>query len=62
MGLTEAELKKHAKTYEFHNYEGAGDAFVSTNRPAYRPEQAVAAWGEIFQWFERYLSTPANDG
>ncbi len=60
VALTEAELKKHGKTYEFHNYEGAGHAFVSTNRPAYRPEQAVAAWGEIFQWFERYLSTPAD--
>ena len=52
----EAELKQHGKTYEFHRYDGAGHGFFSVNRPAYRPEQATAAWGEIFKWFERYLS------
>jgi carboxymethylenebutenolidase len=33
----EQELKDQGKTYEFHRYEGAGHAFFSVNRPAYRP-------------------------
>jgi carboxymethylenebutenolidase len=51
----EAALKAAGKTYEFHRYDGAGHGFVSVNRPAYRPEQATAAWVEVFKWFERYL-------
>ena len=52
----EAELKKHGKTYEFHRYDGAGHGFFSVNRPGYRPEQATAAWEQVFRWYERYLS------
>ena len=52
----EAELKKHGKTYEFHRYDDAGHGFFSVNRPGYRPEQATAAWVEIFKWYDRYLS------
>src|SRR5580698_5805733 len=37
----EEELKDQGKTYEFHTYEGAGHAFFSVNRVAYRPEAAV---------------------
>jgi carboxymethylenebutenolidase len=51
----EAELKKHGKIYEFHRYDGAGHGFFSVNRPGYRPEQATAAWVEIFKWYDRYL-------
>src|SRR5579871_246136 len=50
------ELKAQGKTYEFHTYEGAGHAFFSVNRPAYRPEAAVDGWNRIFTWFGRYLS------
>ena len=52
----EAALKQHGKTYEFHRYDGAGHGFFSVNRPGYRPEQATAAWVEIFKWYERYLN------
>ena len=52
---TEAELKKHGKTYEFHRYDGAGHGFFATNRPGYRPEQAVDAWEKVFAFYERYL-------
>ena len=62
VATTEAELKKHGKTYEFHNYEGAGHAFVSTNRPAYRPEQAVDAWSKIHAFFGRHLQPGAAAG
>jgi carboxymethylenebutenolidase len=53
----EDELKAQGKTYEFHTYEGAGHAFFSVNRPAYRPEAAVDGWAKILAWFARYLSS-----
>src|ERR1700689_2542284 len=52
----EQELKDQGKTYQFHTYEGAGHAFFSVNRVAYRPEAAVDGWNKIFAWFGRYLS------
>jgi carboxymethylenebutenolidase len=51
----EQALKAHAKTYEFHSYEGAGHAFLQVDRPNYRPEAAVDAWQRIWAWFGRYL-------
>ena len=55
-----AELEKlladAGKTYSFHVYEGAGHAFFSTNRPAYRPEVAMEAWGRIWEFFGRHLA------
>ena len=47
----EAALKAAGKTYEFHRYDGAGHAFFSVDRPAYRPEAAVDGWQRIFEWF-----------
>jgi len=58
--LTEAELKKHHKVYEFHRYDGAGHGFFSVNRPGYRPEQATDAWEKIFAWYGQYLATDAG--
>jgi carboxymethylenebutenolidase len=52
----EAALKAAGKTYEFHTYEGAGHAFFSVNRPAYRPEAAVDGWQKIFTFFGKYLA------
>jgi carboxymethylenebutenolidase len=52
----EHELKSQGKTYEFHTYEGAGHAFFSVNRPAYRPEAANDGWQRIFDFFGRYLA------
>src|SRR5215469_689285 len=52
----EAALKAADKTYEFHSYEGAGHAFFSVNRPAYRPEAAVDGWEKIFTFFGKYLA------
>jgi carboxymethylenebutenolidase len=54
---TEAELKKHGKTFEFHRYDGAGHGFFAVDRPGYRPEQAVDAWKKVFTFYERYLKT-----
>jgi carboxymethylenebutenolidase len=55
----EDALKANGKTYEFHNYEGAGHAFFSTNRTAFRPEAALDGWERIFAWFGQYLSVEA---
>lgn len=52
----EAALKDAGKTYEFHRYDGAGHAFFSVDRTAYRPEAAVDGWQRIFDWFGRYLA------
>ena len=52
---TEAALKQHGKTYEFHRYDGAGHAFFATHRPAYRVQQALDAWQRIFTWYGKYL-------
>ncbi len=52
----EEELARHAKTYEFHTYEGAGHAFFAVDRPSYRPEAATDGWERIWAWFGRYLA------
>ncbi len=52
----EAALAAAGKTYEFHSYEGAGHAFFSVNRPAYRPEAAVDGWQKIFAFYGTYLA------
>jgi carboxymethylenebutenolidase len=51
----EAALKDAGKTYQFHRYDGAGHAFFSVDRPAYRPEAAVEGWRHIFDFFANYL-------
>ncbi len=51
----EAELKRQGKDYEFHRYDGAGHAFWSYDRPAYRPQQAMDAWEKVFAFFGRNL-------
>ena len=52
----EAALKAADKTYEFHSYEGAGHAFFSVHRPAYRPAAAVDGWEKIFTFFGKCLA------
>jgi carboxymethylenebutenolidase len=52
----EGALKAAGKTYEFHSYEGAGHAFFSPDRPAYRPEAAVDGWAKVFAFYGKYLS------
>ena len=50
------------KDYEFHRYDGAGHGFFATDRPNYRPEQAVDGWKKVFAFFERTLQTaPARE-
>jgi carboxymethylenebutenolidase len=53
---TESELQRHGKSYEFYRYDGAGHGFFATDRPGYRPEQAVDGWKKVFSFFERHLA------
>ena len=52
----EAELKKHGKEYVFHRYDGAGHAFWSYDREAYRPAQAMDSWAKVFEFFNKHLT------
>lgn len=45
-----AELERLGKSHEFHTYDGAGHAFFSVNRPAYRPEAATDGWRRILDF------------
>jgi len=51
----EEELKKYGKDYTFHRYDGAGHAFWSHDRDAYRPVQAMDSWGKVFEFFNKHL-------
>jgi carboxymethylenebutenolidase len=51
----EKELTALGKTVDFHTYEGAGHAFFSVNRTAYRPEAAVDGWNRIFAFYAEHL-------
>jgi len=51
----EAILVANGKPYEFHRYDGAGHAFFSVNRPAYRVEAALDGWDRITDFYARYL-------
>jgi carboxymethylenebutenolidase len=55
VNVLEAELKKHGKDYEFYRYDGAGHAFWSYDRPAYRPQQAMDAWEKVLAFFAKQL-------
>jgi carboxymethylenebutenolidase len=48
-------LKREGKPYEFHRYDGAGHAFFSIDRPAYRPEAAVDGWERITEFYATHL-------
>jgi carboxymethylenebutenolidase len=49
-------LDEHGKPHEFHTYDGAGHAFFSVDRPAYRPEAANDGWQRIWDFYGRYLA------
>src|SRR3954454_15955877 len=41
-------LTEAGKDHEFHRYDGAGHAFFSADRPAYRVEAALDGWERIW--------------
>jgi carboxymethylenebutenolidase len=52
-------LKANGKDFEFHRYDGAGHAFFSVDRPAYRVEAAVDGWERIADFLTRTLGPGA---
>jgi carboxymethylenebutenolidase len=50
-------LEAAGKEFEFHSYEGAGHAFFSVDRPAYRPEAASDGWQKIWDFFGKNLAS-----
>jgi carboxymethylenebutenolidase len=48
-------LDEHGKDYEFHSYDGAGHAFFSVDRPAYRLDAARDGWKRIWAFFGEHL-------
>ena len=54
----EETLKRLGKDYSFHRYDGAGHGFFATDRPGYRPEQAVDGWQKVWAFFGQHLSAP----
>jgi carboxymethylenebutenolidase len=58
---TESVLRSLGKAYEFHRYDGAGHGFFATDRPNYRPEQAVDGWKKVFAFFERTLHAESRE-
>jgi carboxymethylenebutenolidase len=50
-------LDELAKPHEFHTYDGAGHAFFSVDRVAYRPEAANDGWQKIWDFYGRYLAS-----
>lgn len=51
------ELERHGKTFEFYSYPGAGHGFNCEERPTYRREAALHAWGKAVDWLNRYLQS-----
>jgi carboxymethylenebutenolidase len=49
-------LDGFGKAHEFHTYEGAGHAFFSVDRPAYRVEAASDGWEKIWAFFGKHLA------
>jgi carboxymethylenebutenolidase len=52
----DTELTKHAKPHEFHQYPGAGHAFLNFMNPErHRPAQAADAWQKMLAFLDRHL-------
>ncbi|WP_041939666.1 MULTISPECIES: dienelactone hydrolase family protein [Frankia] len=51
-----AALTEHGRTFEFHSFPAAGHAFLATDRDAYRPAAARAAWPRIWTFLRAHLT------
>jgi len=49
-------LDGFGKAHEFHTFAGAGHAFFSVDRAAYRVEAATEGWAKVWDFFGRYLA------
>jgi carboxymethylenebutenolidase len=49
-------LDEFGKEHEFHTYPGAGHAFFSVDRAAYRVDAATDGWTKVWDFFGRHLA------
>jgi carboxymethylenebutenolidase len=49
-------LTDAGKAHQFHRYDGAGHAFFSVDRPAYRVEAAIDGWQRVAEFFGTHLA------
>jgi carboxymethylenebutenolidase len=52
----EKTLQSNGKDIEFHRYDGAGHAFFSVDRTAYRVEAALDGWARIQTFLDQHLA------
>jgi carboxymethylenebutenolidase len=52
-------LTELGKPHEFHRFDGAGHAFFSVERPAYRPDAAVEGWRLVREFLGTNLAGAA---
>ena len=53
----DAELTRHGKAHEFHEYQGAAHAFLNfMNAERHRPQQGADAWQKMLAFLDRHLS------
>jgi len=55
--VLDSALTEAGKAHEFHRYDGAGHAFFSVDRPAYRVEAALDGWQRIADFFATHLGS-----
>jgi carboxymethylenebutenolidase len=60
MHRLDAELSRHGKAHEFHQYADAGHAFANLGSPKYRAHAADASWPRTFDFFTRHLGPAAS--
>ena len=54
--MLDKALTEAGKDHEFHRYDGAGHAFFSVDRTAYRVEAAIDGWQRIGAFFGTHLA------
>ena len=54
----DAELSRHGKLHEFHQYAGAAHAFANLGSANYRAHAANASWPRTFDFFAKHLKNP----
>lgn len=52
-----AVLDSFDKPHEFHTFSGAGHAFFSVDRPAYRVDAANEGWAKVWEFFGKHLAS-----
>jgi carboxymethylenebutenolidase len=62
MHKLDAELSRHGKAHEFHQYPNAGHAFANLGSPKYRAAAADASWPRTFAFFDQHLGTADRTG